>query len=259
MINVALGGATGKMGRMVCDMIQNSDDMKLVGAMIAPFEKEFGKEIYPGVVAMGTDDLKKVIENADVYVDITAAEPASKVITRIPSMGVNMVIGTTGIPDDVIRKMRESVSENKTSAVLSANYAIGVNIFWKMCEILAGALKDYDIEVIETHHNQKKDAPSGTAMEAVKRMMKVTGINDVAYGREGMPGARKREIGVHAVRGGDVVGDHTVMFAGSGEVIELKHRAGSRDAFAKGFVESIRWVSGKKDGKVHDMSEVLGI
>ena len=259
MINVALGGATGKMGRMVCDMIQNSNDMELVGAMIAPEEKEFGNEIYPGVTAMGIDDLKKVIENADVYIDITAAEPASKVITKVPSMGVNMVIGTTGIPDDVIRKMKDSVSEHNTSAVLSANYAIGVNIFWKMCEILAGALKDYDIEVIEAHHNQKRDAPSGTAMEAVKRMMKVTGINDVVCGREGMPGARKREIGVHAVRCGDVVGDHTVMFAGSGEVIELKHRAGSRDAFAKGFVESIRWVSGKKDGKVHDMSEVLGI
>ena len=259
MINVALGGATGKMGRMVCDMIQNSDDMKLVGAMIAPFEKEFGKEIYPGVTAMGTDDLKKVLENADVYVDITAAEPASKVITKIPSMGVNMVIGTTGIPGNVIQDMNDSVRANKTSAVLSANYAIGVNIFWRMCEIMAGALKDYDIEVIEAHHNQKKDAPSGTAMEAVKRMMKVTGIDDVVYGREGMPGARGREIGVHAVRGGDVVGDHTVMFAGSGEVIELKHRAGSREAFAKGFMQSIRWIHNKKDGKIHDMSEVLGL
>jgi len=259
MINVALGGATGKMGRMVCDMIQNSSDMKLVGAMIAPTEKEFGKEIYPGVIAMGTDDLKKVVENADVYVDITAAEPASKVITKVPSMGVNMVIGTTAIPDDVIQKMKNSVSEHGTSTVLSANYAIGVNIFWKMCEILAGALKDYDIEVIETHHNQKRDAPSGTAMEAVKRMMKVTWIDDVVYGREGMPGARGREIGVHAIRCGDVVGDHTVMFAGSGEVIELKHKAGSRDAFAKGFMESIRWIAGKKDGRVHDMSEVLGL
>jgi len=259
MINVALGGATGKMGRMVCDMIQNSNDMKLVGAMIAPFEKEFGTEIYPGVVAMGTDDLKKVLENADVYVDITAAEPASKVITKIPAMGVNMVIGTTGIPANVVNDMKESVHMNNTSAVMSANYAVGVNIFWKMCEIMAAALKDYDIEVIETHHNQKKDAPSGTAMEAVKRIMKVTGINDAVYGREGMPGARGKEIGVHAVRGGDVVGDHTVMFAGSGEVIELKHRAGTREAFATGFMRSIRWVAGKKDGNVHDMSEVLGL
>ena len=259
MINVALGGATGKMGRMVCDMIQNSNDMKPVGAMIAPFEKEFGTEIYPGVVAMGPDDLKKVLENADVYVDITAAEPASKVITKVPAMGVNMVIGTTGISAGVIQDMNGSVHQHKTSAVLSANYAIGVNIFWRMCEIMAEALKDYDIEVIETHHNQKKDAPSGTAMEAVKRMMRVTGIDDVVCGREGMPGARKREIGVHAVRGGDVVGDHTVMFAGSGEVIELKHKAGSRDAFAKGFMESIRWIAGKKDGRVHDMSEVLGL
>ncbi|MDR0791023.1 MAG: 4-hydroxy-tetrahydrodipicolinate reductase [Methanomassiliicoccaceae archaeon] len=259
MVNVALGGATGKMGRMVCDIIQSSRDMRLVGAMIAPEEELFGKEIYPGVIARGIDDLKKVVENADVYVDITAAGPASKVITKVPSLGVNMVIGTTGIPENVIQNMRDEVAKCKTSAVLSANYAVGVNVFWRMCEILAAALKDYDIEVIEAHHNQKRDAPSGTAMEAVKRMMSVTGINDMVYGREGMPGARKREIGVHAVRGGDIVGDHTVMFAGSGEIIELRHRAGSREAFAKGFIESIRWVSGKKDGKVHDLTEVLGL
>jgi 4-hydroxy-tetrahydrodipicolinate reductase len=259
MINVALGGATGKMGRTVCDMIQKSKDMKLVGAMIAPDEELFGKEVYPGVIAKGIDDLKSVIENADVYVDITAAGPASKVITRVPSMGANMVIGTTGIQESVIQNMRDEVSRNKTSAVLSANYAVGVNVFWKMCEILASTLKDYDIEVIEAHHNQQKDAPSGTAMEAVKRMMRAAGIDEVVYGREGMPGARKREIGVHAVRGGDIVGDHTVIFAGSGEVIELKHRMGSRDALAKGFMESIRWVYGKKDGKVHDLNGVLGL
>ncbi|MDR0778563.1 MAG: 4-hydroxy-tetrahydrodipicolinate reductase [Methanomassiliicoccaceae archaeon] len=259
MINVALGGATGKMGRTVCDIIQKSKDMRLVGAMIAPEEELFGKEVYPGVIAKGIDELKSVVENADVYVDITAAGPASKVITKVPSMGVNMVIGTTGISENVIQNMRDEVSKNKTSAVLSANYAVGVNVFWKMCEILASSLKDYDIEVIEAHHNQKKDAPSGTAMEAVKRMMKVTEINDVVYGREGMPGARKKEIGVHAVRGGDIVGDHTVIFAGSGEVIELKHRMGSRDALAKGFIESIRWIYGKKDGKVHDLNGVLGL
>jgi 4-hydroxy-tetrahydrodipicolinate reductase len=240
-------------------MIQKSKDMRLVGAMIDPREESFGKELYPGVIAKGQDDLKGVLENADVYVDITSASAASNIITKVPAAGVNMVIGTTAIPDAVIRKMKDEITKNKTSAVLSANFAVGVNVFWKMCEALATALKDYDIEVIEAHHNQKIDAPSGTAMEAVKRMMKATGIDELRYGREGMTGARKREICVHSVRCGDVVGDHTVMFAGNAEVIELKHRAGSRESLAKGFIESIRWIYGKKDGKVHEVSEVFGL
>ncbi|MCL2712075.1 MAG: 4-hydroxy-tetrahydrodipicolinate reductase [Methanomassiliicoccaceae archaeon] len=259
MINVALGGATGRMGRTVCEMMKKYDDMRLVGAMIDPREKEFGTEIYPGVIAKGPEDLKDVVKDADVYVDITAPDAAANVITKVPAYGVNMVIGTTSIPETAVMKMREQILKNRTSAVLSPNYAVGVNVFWKMCEILASSLKDYDIEVLEVHHNQKKDAPSGTAMEAVKRMMEITKIDDVVYGREGITGARKREIGVHSIRCGDVVGDHTVIFAGNTEVIELKHKAGSREALAKGFIESIRWIYGKKDGKVHDMKEVLGL
>ena len=259
MIRVALGGATGKMGRMVCDMIQNEKDMKLVGAMIDPREESFGKEIYPGVIAKGQDDLKSVLENADVYVDITAPGPASNIIHKIPSMGVNIVLGTTGIPEDALKKMRDEISKNGTSAVHSANFAVGVNIFWKMCESLATALDGYDAEIIEVHHNQKKDSPSGTALEAAKRIMNATGINDLKYGREGIVGERGREIGIHSVRCGDVVGDHTVIFAANGEVIEFKHRAGSRESFAKGFIKAIRWVHDKKDGTVHNMSEVLGL
>jgi len=259
MINVALGGASGKMGRTICDIIQKSNDMRLVGAMIAPEEELFGKEIYPGIIAKGQDSLDEVLENADVYVDITAPKAAANIITKIPAKGVNIVLGTTAIPEDVIKRMRDEVAKNNTSAVHSANFAIGINVFWKMCEILSASLNGYDIEVIEAHHNQKMDAPSGTAMEAVKRMMRTTGIEDVTYGREGITGARKKEIGVHSIRGGDVVGDHTVMFIGSGERIELKHSMGSRDALARGFIESIRWVNGKKDGKVHTLNEVLGL
>jgi len=247
------------MGHTVCDMIQKSKDMRLVGAMIAPTEEMFGKEIYPGIIAKGQDSLDEVLENADVYVDITAPQAAANIIAKIPAKGVNIVLGTTAIPEDALKKMRDEIARNNTSAVHSANFAVGVNVFWRMCEILAASLSDYDIEVIEAHHNQKMDAPSGTAMEAVKRMMRATGIEEVRFGREGLTGARKREIGVHSIRGGDIVGDHTVIFAGSGERIELKHSMGSRDALAKGFIESIRWVNGKKDGKVHDLSEVIGL
>jgi len=259
MINVALGGASGKMGHTICDIIVKSSDMKLVGAMIAPNEPMFGKEIYPGIIAKGQDSLDEVLKDADVYVDITAPQAAANIITKIPSKGINIVLGTTGISEDVIRKMRDEVARNKTSAVHSANFAVGVNVFWKTCEILAGTLKGYDIEVIEAHHNQKIDAPSGTAMEAVKRMKAVTGIEEVAFGREGLVGARKKEIGVHSIRGGDIVGEHTVIFAGSGERIELKHSMASRDALARGFIDSIRWVNGRKDGKVHGLNEVIGL
>jgi len=259
MINIALGGATGKMGRTVCDMIGKSKDLKLVGAMIDPREEAFGKEIYPGIIAMGPDDLKKVVENADVYVDITAPQAAAKIIDRIPAMGTNMVIGTTAIPEDALARMRDAIKKNKTSAVHSANFSVGVNVFWKMCEILAASLKGYDIEVVEMHHNQKIDAPSGTAMEAAKRMNKIVSADNIIFGRQGMTGARGKEICVHSLRGGSVVGDHTVIFASEGEVMELTHKAGSRDALAKGFIEAIRWVHGKKDGKVHEMSEVLGL
>ncbi|MDR0198159.1 MAG: 4-hydroxy-tetrahydrodipicolinate reductase [Methanomassiliicoccaceae archaeon] len=259
MMNIALGGATGRMGRTICDMMQNYKDMRLVGAMIDPSEDAFGKEIYPGVIAKGPDDLKGVVENADVYVDITTAAAASKIIDKIPKMGTNMVIGTTAIPEEAIQRMRDAISKNGTSAVLSANYAVGVNVFWKACEMLAASLKGYDIEVIEVHHNKKIDSPSGTAMEAVKRMRKAVDVDNVIFGREGITGARKKEICVHSVRCGDVVGDHTVIFAGDTEVMELRHRAGSREALAKGFIEAIRWIYGKKDGKIHDMNEVLGL
>ena len=247
------------MGHTICDIIQKSNDMKLVGAMIAPNEPMFGKEIYPGIIAKGQDSLDEVLKDADVYVDITAPQAAANIITKIPAKGVNIVLGTTGIAEDVIKKMREEVAKNNTSAVHSANFAVGVNVFWKMCEILAGSLNGYDIEVIEAHHNQKIDAPSGTAMEAVKRMKMVTGIDEVAFGREGLIGARKKEIGVHSIRGGDIVGEHTAIFIGSGERIELKHTMASREALAKGFIDSIRWVNGRKDGKVHSLNEVIGL
>ena len=244
MISVAVGGATGKLGRMVCDMINSSEDMTLTGAIVSPAGKNIGCELYNGVKAKGPDDLENVLENADVYVDLTSPDAASKIIARVPATGTNMIIGTTSIPDDIIKKMSSEVSVNGTSALISSNFAIGVNVFWDMCGKLASLLKGYDTEIIETHHIQKKDSPSGTSREIVKRIMKASGDT-------------RKDICVHSVRAGDVVGDHTVIFAGNKEVIELKHKAVSREAFAMGCLRSIRWIHGKRDGTVHEMSEVL--
>lgn len=259
MIRVAVGGATGKLGSLVCKGVVEAEDMELVGAIVSADGGNVGRELYPGVVAVGPDRRDEIIRRCDVYVDLTSPKVASQYIDSIPATGAALVLGTTAVDEDSIARMTSEVAKNGTSAVISANFAIGVNVFWKMCETMAAYLEDYDIEVIEAHHHHKKDAPSGTAMETVRRLQEASGIEDVIYGRQGVTGPRKREICVHSIRAGDIVGDHTVLFAGNNERIELTHKAISREAFADGCIVTIRWVAGKKDGKVHNMKEVLGL
>jgi 4-hydroxy-tetrahydrodipicolinate reductase len=259
MIRVVVGGSTGRMGSVVCEMISSSDDLKLTGAVAAPFEKTIGSEIYPGIVVMTPDRIPELLKNADVYVDLTAPAAAAVTVPEIPKSGVAVVLGTTAVPRTALDALTKNVSKYGTSAVVTSNFAIGVNVFWAIAEQMAGVLKDYDIEVIEAHHSAKKDAPSGTADELVKRLQRATGIETVVHGRNGVTDGRGREIGVHSIRAGNVVGDHTVMFAGNMESLSLTHTAVSREVLARGCLASIRWISGKKDGKVHSMKEVLGL
>jgi 4-hydroxy-tetrahydrodipicolinate reductase len=170
-------------------------------------------------------------------------------------MGVNLVVGTTGFSADQMDQMKKAI-DGQVVAVISPNFSIGVNVFWKLLAVAANALKEYDIEVIEAHHNQKKDAPSGTALAAIDVLKNALGITEVVHGRKGVA-LRGKEIGVHAVRAGDIVGDHTVLFAGPGERIEIKHQAHSRTAFASGAVRAARWVAKAAPG-VYSMSDVLG-
>jgi len=259
MIRVVVGGATGKLGRLVCEMIRSSNDMELVGAVISPNGGNVGKELYPGIFGTVPADISKTLKNADVYVDLTTPKAAAELIADIPNNNVNVVLGTTAVPADVIRKMEKNIAASKTSAVISANFAIGVNVFWSVAEKMAEMLKGYQIEITEVHHAGKKDSPSGTTLETVKRIQSVTGIDNILYGRNGVSDGRGDEICVHSIRLGDVVGDHTVMFAGNKEVLELKHNAISRDTLASGCLTCIRWIHDKKDGKIHGMREVLGI
>lgn len=259
MINLVVGGATGKLGKIVCDMAVASEDIELVGAIVSPNGGHAGKELYPGICASTPDKLFDLLDDADVYVDLTTPAAASKIIGKIPETGTNVIVGTTAVDQKSIDEMVANAKKYKTSALVSSNFAIGVNVFWKMCENLAEKLPDYDVEIVETHHSMKKDAPSGTAKEAVKRIQNATKIDDVIYGRKGVTGPRGREICVHSIRAGDVVGDHTVIFAKNMERIELTHKAISREAFASGCIETIRWISKKKDGKLHTMDEVLGL
>ena len=259
MIKVVVGGATGRLGSMICNIVSQQEDMQLTGGVVSETGGHAGREIAPGIVAYGADSLEKALEKADVYVDATSAAAAEKNLVRVPGLGVNCVVGTTGLSEDALSQFEAQVTERNVSAVVSPNFSVGVNVFWKMCGLLAAVLEDYDVEIIETHHDKKKDAPSGTAMKAAQIVSEVTGIENMVYGRKGVVGARGREIGIHAIRAGDVVGEHTIIFAGNRERIELTHRAHSREAFAEGAVTAIRWVSARRDGKVHTMAEVLGL
>ena len=259
MIKVVVGGATGRLGSMICELVRQQSDMQLVGGVVSEAGGHAGREFCPGVMAYPASELERALERADVYVDATSASAAASNLAKVPPLGVNCVVGTTGLADEVLRALESSVQENNVSAVVSPNFSVGVNVFWKMCGVLAAVLENYDIEIIETHHDKKKDAPSGTAIKAAQIASEVTGIDRIVHGRQGMVGARGREIGVHAVRAGDVVGEHTIIFAGNKERIELTHRAHSREAFAEGCITAIRWISARRDGRVHSMAEVLGL
>jgi 4-hydroxy-tetrahydrodipicolinate reductase len=258
-IRVTVAGATGKLGSMVCSLVQSQDGMRLVGAIVSSAGGHVGKEITPGLRAVGPEGLEAALRETDVFVDVTNATVAPGNLALAASMGVNCVVGTTGISADALRQFSETARQRNISVVISPNFSVGVNVFWKACEVLARSLDGYEVEIIEVHHDKKKDAPSGTAMKAADIISQATNVDRYVYGRQGAVGPRGKEIGIHAVRAGDVVGEHTVIFAGNRERIELTHRAHSREAFAEGCINAIRWVHGRKDGGVHTMAEVLGI
>jgi 4-hydroxy-tetrahydrodipicolinate reductase len=233
--------------------------MKLMGGIVSAEGGHIGQKLASGACAYGPDSLADLLRETDVFVDVTNPAATERNVPQAIKAGVNCVVGTTGLPPSAISAFGEMIKGRHASAVLTPNFSVGVNVFWKSCEMLAKALPDYEVEIIELHHDKKKDAPSGTAKRAVEIISSVNGVEKVVNGREGMVGARGREIGVHAVRIGDVVGEHTVIFAGNKERIELTHKAHSREAFSEGSLLAIRWVAGRKDGCVHSMAEVLGL
>ena len=272
MIRIALTGAGGRMGSKIIKTVLKQDDMEVVAAIGTPNTplegKDIGEVIGVGKIDVpvnGAEKLADVLKEKkpDVLVDFTIANAAVNTIKISAECGVNVVVGTTGISDEQMDEIRKSIEENKIKAVISPNMAIGVNVFFKVIKDLAKILNDYDIEIIEAHHKHKADAPSGTAVKAYEIIAEELGRNkDEAciYGRQGIVGARtEEEIGVHAVRGGDIIGDHTVLFAGEGERIEIIHRAHSRQAFVSGVIKALKFVIKAPEGKISDMGDVLGI
>ena len=207
------------------------------------------------------DDLAAALPACDAVIDFTHATSTVAIAESCAAAGKILVIGTTGHHDDARRRILEL--SKVIPIVFAPNFSVGVNtLFWltrKAAEILG---PDFDLEVVEMHHRLKKDSPSGTARRLAEILADVRQLNystDVMHGREGMVGERTNvEIGMHAIRGGDVVGDHTVIFANIGERVELTHKASSRDTFAKGALRAARWAQAQKPG-LYDMQDVLGL
>lgn len=263
MINAAVLGACGRMGSLIIENVTCSTDMQLVAAFdINNFGKDAGEFAHVGNLGVDisdVQDLEAVLKKtqADVLIDFTVAGATVVNAPIAARAGVNLIIGTTGLTAGQRAVIDDVIKENQVSAVISPNYSVGVNVFFKIIREAAKYLADYDIEIIEVHHNQKKDAPSGTALRAADVISEALGGKEYVYGREGIA-PRGKEIGIHAVRAGDITGDHTVLFAGNSERIEIRHMAHSRQIFAKGAVRAAEWVCGQKPG-IYSMDDVLGL
>jgi 4-hydroxy-tetrahydrodipicolinate reductase len=252
MVKVVVCGASGRMGQTIGRMVNESKDLELVGGINLRTSSFFGVEI---VEAKDADALLKRTK-ADVLIDFTIASAAVSNVQMAARNNCALVVGTTGISPEQRAEMEKAI-KGHVPAVISTNFSIGVSIFQQLVRESARLLKDYDIEVIEAHHRNKKDAPSGTAKTLIQIIEEEAGSRKKQYGREGMT-ERKDEIGVHVIRGGDIVGDHKVMYSKNFETIELSHRAYDRSVFASGALVAARWVAGRKPG-IYGMSDVLGL
>jgi 4-hydroxy-tetrahydrodipicolinate reductase len=237
MIDIVVCGALGRMGRAVTDMILKSSDLRLAGAIV----EQKDASVNCSIKLTSEEDISDLLreKKESVVVEFTEPEATLKHARISLSMGHNMVIGTTGLSDREIEYLKEETEKSQTSIVISPNFSLGMNAVFGAVGMLSDVLKGYDTSIMEIHHKSKKDKPSGTA----RALSEHTG--------------GKTEI--HSIRAGDVFGEHTVLFAGAGETIEIKHQALSRDCFASGALQAARWVQGRRDGKVYSMGEVLGL
>src|SRR5688572_12972182 len=261
-LKIAIAGASGRMGRTLIESVLRSPELTLAAALERKGHAAVGKDAgelvgSPCGVRIGDDAAQTA---CDVLVDFTLPDGTMANLAACRKHGAKMVIGTTGFSE--AQKKEIAAAARDIGIVMSPNFSVGVNVAFRLLEVAAKTLdKDYDIEIFEAHHRHKVDAPSGTALRMGEVVAQALGrdLKKVAvYGREGVTGERKDDtIGFTSVRGGDVVGDHSVMFIGAGERLEVSHRASSRANFANGALRAARWVAGKKSG-LYDMADVLG-
>ena len=264
-IRFAVAGASGRMGRTLIEAIMQAPDARLAGALDIPGCPFIGKDAgeligSPCGVAI-SDDFEATLAGVDCLIDFTRPEGTMKHVDTCRRRGVHMIVGTTGLNTE--QKLTIQDASRDIPIVFAPNMAVGVNLVFKMLDTAARILNEgYDIEIVEAHHRHKVDAPSGTALRMGEVVASALG-RDLAecavYGREGVTGERPpQQIGFATVRGGDVVGDHTVMFIGTGERVEITHKASSRMHFAQGALRAARFLRGKTKG-LYDMQDVLGL
>ena len=265
MIRVAVAGASGRMGRMLIEAVSAADGMQLAGAIDVAQAPVLGHDAsaflgHSSGVPIESD-LRRGLAQAQVLIDFTRPEGSLALLAVCRELGVSAVIGTTGFND--AQKTLIAEHARHIAVMLAPNMSVGVNVVLKLLDMAARALNEgYDIEIIEAHHRHKVDAPSGTALQLGEVVAAALGRDlrqCAVYGREGVTGERDPStIGFATVRGGDIVGDHTVLFAGTGERIEITHKASSRATFAQGALRAARFLVGRTPG-LYDMNDVLGL
>ena len=264
-IQIAIAGASGRMGKTLIEAILNHPDCELAGAFDQAGSTSIGRDagdfmgISSGVLVTG--DADAALSKADVLIDFTRPEGTLHHLALCQKHGVRAVIGTTGFEPKQLEALKKA--SEQVATVWSPNMAVGVNATFKLLEVAAKILgQGYDIEIIEAHHNKKVDAPSGTALRMGEVVAHGLGVDlqDVGvFAREGITGERKTgAIGFSTIRGGDIVGDHTVLFAGPGERIEITHKSSSRMTYAQGSIRAAQFLMTQKSG-LFDMQDVLGL
>ncbi len=267
-LRVAVAGASGRMGRTLVEAVVGSDDCTLAGALDMPGSPALGQDAgaflgrNTGVAI--TDDLRRGLAGAAVLIDFTRPQGTLAHLAVCRELGVRAVVGTTGF--SAAQKAEVGTFAAATAIVMAPNMSVGVNVMLRLLDLAARSLADgYDIEIVEAHHKHKVDAPSGTALAMGETIARALGheLQDHAvFAREGHTGERRAgTIGFASVRGGDIVGDHTVLFAGTGERIEITHRSSSRANYAEGSLRAARFLAGLAPGAagLYDMQDVLGL
>jgi len=266
MLRIGITGAAGRMGKTLIEACQQAEGCTVNAAIERPGISLIGADAgeLAGVGALNVklvDDVASVVNDFDTLIDFTSIESTLNNLEICKTNGKHIIIGTTGF--DKTQKQIIKDAADKTAVVFAPNMSVGVNLSLKLLQMAASVLnEDYDIEIIEAHHRHKVDAPSGTALRMGEVIADTLGrdLNECAvYGREGHTGARQPEtIGFETIRAGDIVGEHTVMFATDGERVEITHKASSRMTFAKGAVRAAKWLQDKEKG-LYDMQDVLGL
>jgi 4-hydroxy-tetrahydrodipicolinate reductase len=264
-LSIVVAGSSGRMGRALLEAVAQAPDLRLHAALERPGSPFLGKDAGELIGAPNgvliTERAEKALAGADAVVDFTRPEGTLEYVRLARALGVGAVIGTTGFSDE--QKLMIAAAAGDVPIVMAPNFSVGVNVALRLLDLAARALGEgYDVEVIEAHHRHKVDAPSGTALRMGEVLAKALGRDlrsCAVYGREGVTGERAAStIGFATVRGGDIVGDHTVLFAGVGERLEVTHKASSRATFALGALRAARFLSGRKSG-LYDMQDVLGL